>query len=51
MKKIFFTADVKTYRIFEGLNRSLAQSSVEIFLPKNMCKLLDFCITHQNRRC
>jgi len=29
---------------FQGLNSSLAQSSAETFLHKNMCKLLDFCL-------
>jgi len=40
--EFFFNADAKTWQMFEGLNSSLTQSSVEIFPCKNTCQLLDF---------
>ena len=39
-QKIFFHTDAKTCQSFEGLN-FLAQTSADIFLRKNTCKLLD----------
>ena len=44
-KKIFSLQTQILDESFEGLNSSLAQSSAEIHLCKNTCKLLDFIVS------
>jgi len=50
-KNIFSLQMPRLAKSFEGLNSSLAQSSVETFPSKNTCKCWILALAHQKPRC